>query len=236
MNTVQRSCFLLLIAVLAARRVAADERDGKAAQPADEKESQLLVCTLLHGGHPQLALVKEDGTVVKQLTDNKYRNRYAAWSPDGKWIAFGTSDKSGPGLFVLDAEGKKFKRLTYGNDEGAAWSPNGKTIVFTHFLQSIDADRYGGQVTRLVAIQFDDALRRPTSEDSELENEDARANLTEGKAYEGDAAWSPDGKTIAFASTRSGNWRLYLMDPSGNNVRDLSKTDNPGGNSYPAWS
>ena len=237
MNIVRRTCFLLLMCVMAARSAAADEKDEKAAKAVDTKESRLLVCTLTRKGHPELALVKDDGTVVKQLTDSKYRNRYAAWSPDGKWIAFGTSDKSGAGLFVIDAEGNNFKRLTYGNDEGAAWSPDGKTIVFTHFLQGIDADRYGGgQLTRLVAIQFEDALRKPTSEDSELDNEDARANLTEGKAYEGDAAWSPDGKTIAFASTRGGNWRLYLMDPSGNGVRDLSKTDNPGGNTYPAWS
>ncbi len=154
--------------------------------------------------------MQRDGTEVKQLTDSKYRNRCAAWSPDGKWIAFGTSDKSGAGLFVIDAEGNNFKRLTYGNDEGAAWSPDGKTIVFTHFLQHINADSYaGGQLTRLVAIRFEDALQKPTSEDSELDNEDSRANLTEGKAYEADAAWSPDGKTIAFGSTRGENWRLY---------------------------
>src|SRR4029079_9928064 len=48
--------------------------------------------------------------------------------------------------------------------------------------------------------------------------------------------WSPDGKTIAFDSNRSGSWRLYLMDPDGRNVRDLSQVDNPGANMYPTWS
>ena len=38
-------------------------------------------------------------------------------------------------------------------------------------------------------------------------------------------AWSPDGSTIAFGALRGtepGIWRLYLMDPDGSNVRQVS--------------
>ena len=53
-----------------------------------------------------------------------------------------------------------------------------------------------------------------------------------------DAAWSPDGKRIAFASVRSGGgFRLYVMDADGKNVAQLSaRPMNTNGNVYPAWS
>ena len=35
--------------------------------------------------------------------------------------------------------------------------------------------------------------------------------VTENSHNEG-AAWSPDGKTVAFTSTRSGNFDIWLMD------------------------
>jgi Tol biopolymer transport system component len=49
-------------------------------------------------------------------------------------------------------------------------------------------------------------------------------------------AWSPDGTKIVFASDRSGFFRLYVMDADGHNVREMTHSDNPGGNAYPAWS
>src|SRR5262245_21277668 len=36
--------------------------------------------------------------------------------------------------------------------------------------------------------------------------------------------WSPDGKHIAFTSNRDGNYAIYVMDPDGNNQRNLTKT------------
>src|SRR6187402_1016696 len=45
--------------------------------------------------------------------------------------------------------------------------------------------------------------------------------------------WSPDGRRIAFKSTRGGSYNLYLMDADGSNVRRLT---NHGGNDHdPAW-
>jgi hypothetical protein len=67
MNNVRQIYFLLMMCAVAARSVAADERNEKAAKAADRKESRLLVCTLTRKGHPELVLVKDDGTVVKQL-------------------------------------------------------------------------------------------------------------------------------------------------------------------------
>src|SRR5262245_20949985 len=52
------------------------------------------------------------------------------------------------------------------------------------------------------------------------------AQLTSGRNHhDGNARWSPDGKKIAFISTRSGNWDLYVMDADGTNVQRV--TDHP---------
>ena len=47
--------------------------------------------------------------------------------------------------------------------------------------------------------------------------------LTSGQAFDGQPNFSPDGKTIVFASDRSGSENLWLMDADGGHVRALSK-------------
>ena len=61
----------------------------------------------------------------------------------------------------------------------------------------------------------------------------ARA-LTSDLAYNLDGAWSPDGSTIAFQSTREGRDDIFTMDVDGGHIRRL--TDGRGFNEYPSWS
>jgi len=48
------------------------------------------------------------------------------------------------------------------------------------------------------------------------------------------AVWSPDGRKIAFASNRSGNNEIFVMDSNGGNLVNL--TNNPASDQRPAWS
>src|SRR5574341_814386 len=58
--------------------------------------------------------------------------------------------------------------------------------------------------------------------------------LTTGLWADRDPAWSPDGKTLAFASNRSGGWDLYLLDiVSGETTR---LTSDAGFEGNPTWS
>ena len=66
-------------------------------------------------------------------------------------------------------------------------------------------------------------------------------NLTRHSAHDGRPDWSPDGRQIAFTSTRSknpeilvGDSDIYVMDASGGNVRNL--TNHPEGDWQPDWS
>lgn len=59
-------------------------------------------------------------------------------------------------------------------------------------------------------------------------------NLTNSSAFDGWPSRSPDGAQIAFASNRNGNYRIFLMDADGSNVRPLAATE--GRATEPRWS
>ncbi|MBT5709613.1 hypothetical protein HOI71_01120, partial [Candidatus Poribacteria bacterium] len=58
--------------------------------------------------------------------------------------------------------------------------------------------------------------------------------LTSGPGSNAHPAWSPDGATIAFVSTRDGRGQIYVMDADGGDHRRL--TTHPGTDAAPAWS
>ncbi len=62
----------------------------------------------------------------------------------------------------------------------------------------------------------------------------AARKLTDDMAYEVDPVWSPDGRSIAFASDRAGNTHLFVMDVATGATRQV--TFETGAQTSPAWS
>ncbi|GAF79788.1 unnamed protein product [marine sediment metagenome] len=60
------------------------------------------------------------------------------------------------------------------------------------------------------------------------------SRLTNNNNYDGLPCWSPDGKKIAFASDRDGNFEIYIMDADGKNQTRL--TNNNVLDNFPSWS
>lgn len=58
--------------------------------------------------------------------------------------------------------------------------------------------------------------------------------LTDHPAFDGDPAWSPDGRRIAFRSQRDGNNEIYVMKADGTGIVRL--TDHPADDLHPVWS
>ncbi len=75
-------------------------------------------------------------------------------------------------------------------------SPDGTRVVYTLAVPDLNANRMARDVWMAT-----------------LATGESRA-LTNG-GHEGGARWSPDGKSIAFISTRSGSTQLYLMNADG---------------------
>jgi dipeptidyl aminopeptidase/acylaminoacyl peptidase len=104
------------------------------------------------------------------------------------------------------------------NDELPAWSPGWTWLTFV-------SDRTGN--ADIFAIRADCNAVRSDERDCGL------VQLTDDPADDLLPAWSPDGRWIAFVSTRDGNPEIYLMRRDGSDLRRL--TDDPGGDWRPAW-
>jgi len=77
-------------------------------------------------------VANEDGTNVVRLTDNRAREIYPRFSPDGKWIAFSSNRYGNNDVFIIPATGGTPRRLTFhtGNDEVVGWSRDSQRVLF----------------------------------------------------------------------------------------------------------
>ena len=116
-------------------------------------------------------------------------------------------------LFVADADGANPRKLVAGSerDYNASFSVDDEWVVFT-------SERHGSA-----------DIFRVRADGMGLER------LTDHPAFDDQAALSPDGRSLAFVSTRDrGSTDIYLLDVPTGEVRNL--TDAPGGDYRPSWS
>jgi len=71
---------------------------------------------------------------LRQLTPGNGNGSNIAWSPDGRQIAFFSTESGTKQLYLIPVEGGAARRLTdlpQGVGRGPAWSPDGQTIAFS---------------------------------------------------------------------------------------------------------
>jgi Tol biopolymer transport system component/serine/threonine protein kinase len=131
----------------------------------------------------------------------------AAYSSDGKRIAF-VSDRSGTDeIWICDSDGSNSQQLTSMGGrwvEGPKWSPDNQRIVF-HTLQ--------GNQSNLYVISSDGGVPR---------------RLTTSPGVNEFACWSPDGQWLYFDSNRGGELAQVWKMPS-NGGEAVQITRNPKG-------
>jgi serine/threonine protein kinase len=80
-----------------------------------------------------LVVLSRDGSNWRDLTNDKFFDRYPRWSADGKKIAF-VSDRSGSyEIWTIDADGTNISQVTFTGIPGTSfplWSPDGRQLLF----------------------------------------------------------------------------------------------------------
>jgi len=182
----------------------------------------------------------------------------AAFSPDGKKLAFSSSmaEDGNTDIFVMDLETRKIKRLTFNaaTETAPSWSPTGREIAFTTDrlgtgnpqIYVMDAEGSNVRKVSFGGNYHDSPAWAPTSERiafvSRVDNTydiyvlNLRTNqiskLTENRAFTESPSWSPDGRHVVFSSNISGSIQVYTVDYDGTNLKRL--TDR-GENKLPNW-
>jgi TolB protein len=194
------------------------------------------------------------GLPPQQLTNNQGNNFTPVWSPDGQRIAFASTRDGNPEIYVMNRDGSDVRRLTNhpANDITPTWSPSGAQIAFTSsrsgepLIYVMGSDGVG--VQRLTNSRSD----RPTWSPAPF-NEVAYAvqsgpgfdvevldlatrttrRLTFGEGTNESPAFAPNGRHLAFSSTRAGKVQIFTIARDGKDLRQLTRTGN---NFQPNWS
>jgi TolB protein len=155
-----------------------------------------------------------DGSVERLHPQALTSEFEAAFSPDGRYYAFVQSRSNlNLKLVIRDTKGNQDALFDPGGGFAGmrrpSIAPDGSRVVF-----SIPAPT--GQVIASVDRQGRD-----------------RRTLTEG-GLNNWPAFSPDGKRIAFGSSRAGDFDIHVMNADGSGLRRLTRS--PGLDMRPAWS
>jgi Tol biopolymer transport system component len=189
---------------------------------------------------------------------------YPSFSPDGRRLAFVRSGSSGWGdldVWVQPAEGGEARRVTFGKYEtldSLSWTADGGEIIFAvgegwgkirirqvalagGEPRPVPGIGEGAAMASIVGSRMVFAQRSPWPPDvwrvpgrgSALSRRQAE-KLISSSGADASAVYSPDGRRIAFTSTRSGTANIWVCDNDGANPVQLTSFEAHTGS--PDWS
>jgi len=173
-----------------------------------------------------LFMMDREGRHVVRLTRHQTSDDGGIWSPDGKQVAFSSTDRATgiSEIFVISAVGSGEHQITHDRafNIHPAWSPDGRSIMYTSTKESKDP-RYGhADVWQTYVVSAN--------------GKDQHKLAVEGpvNTY---GSWSPDGTKILIRRKPSNDSKIsqvYAMNSDRTGLTNL--TNDSSYNRYPSWS
>jgi Tol biopolymer transport system component len=162
---------------------------------------KLAFCTRTGGGFGQVEIINVDGSGRMPLTQLRGGACPTDWSADGETIlatAYGTGTSN---IFTMSQKGQNITQLAHGY--GAHWSPDGRQIVFCRA-----AETHGSHGSIWVADSDGKNAKQVIEDDSPVL----------------EVSWFPDGKSVAFASSRNPNRdaAIFRVNSDGSSLQQIA--------------
>jgi TolB protein len=195
----------------------------------------------LGGGKGSLALIRPDGTDLRELTDGSFGNFVATWSPNGEEISFGSNRSGSYEVWSIRRDGSGLRQITDTPERhtiGGYWSPDGSLMAFSidrkpHLLdprkpwdeqtpQSLPPGEIPGS---FIPYTFSPDGRRLAGhweggeEDYQLALYDLDSNAYRLFEVRGPfPIWLADNRRLLYGSFSN---KMYLMDTVSGDVREI---------------
>jgi len=218
-------------------------------------DGRSLAYTSYRRGPPNIFIANIYEGTGGELTKPVGQNWLPTFSPDGTRIAFSSTRDGNPEIYVANRDGSNLRRLTNhpAADTSPTWSPNGGQIAFTSDrtgtpqiyamgadglgLQKITSESYADRPTWSPAPYNEIAFAARTGPGNDIKIKDLATGqvrqLTFGEGTNESPAFAPNGRHLAFMSTRSGRSQIFTVARDG---RDLKQVTRLGNNYQPDWS
>ena len=170
-----------------------------------------LLFMSMRDGNSEIYLMNRDGSDVRRLTNNPAIDGSPTWSPTGTQIAF-TSERTGtPQIYVMNVDGSGLRRISSESyADRATWSPAPYNEI------AYSARTGPGFDIKILSIASGETRQ-----------------ITFGEGTNESPVWAPNGRHLAFMSTRQGRSQIFTVDRDGRNLRQITRDGN---NTTPHWS
>ena len=166
--------------------------------PTGEK---LAFCTRAGNGFGQVEIINADGSGRMQLTQLQGGACPTDWSADGDTILATAYGKGTKIIFTMSQKGQNIIQLTHGY--GAHWSSDGSQIVFCRA-----AETRGSHGSIWIADSDGKNAKQVIEDDSPVL----------------EVSWFPDGKSVAFASSRNPKLEaaIFRVNSDGSGLQEIA--------------
>ena len=162
-------------------------------------------------GNPEIYIINRDGSDLRRLTNHPEIDSTPTWSPSGTQIAFASGRSGSPQVYVVGLDGTGLRRISQESwADRPTWSP-------APYNEIAYAARTGPG--------FDIKILNIASGETR--------QITFGEGTNESPAWSPNGRHLAFMSSRAGRSQIFTVDRDGRNIRQVTREGN---NWTPNWS